>query len=91
MIGMYCRRHHGGKPLCEDCRELDAFAQRKTLRCPFGENKPSCAKCRIHCYKPQMKTKIREVMKYSGPRMMYSHPILAVRHFINSGRRFREQ
>ncbi len=82
MIDMYCRQHHGGVTLCESCQELYSYARQRSLKCPFGEDKPACGKCQVHCYKPKMKAKIREVMKISGPKMIYSHPILAIRHLM---------
>ena len=83
MIGMYCRsRHGGGKMLCDHCRSLRSYAEKRILKCPFGENKPVCSQCPIHCYKPQMKKQIGEVMRFAGPKMMFRHPILAVRHLI---------
>jgi len=48
-------------------------------RCPFGPDKPTCAKCPIHCYKPQVRERVREVMRFAGPRMLLRHPVLAVR------------
>jgi hypothetical protein len=82
MIGMYCRNRHGGKTLCESCRSLCSYAEKRILKCPFGENKPACGQCPIHCYKPQMKKQIGAVMRFAGPKMMFRHPILAVRHLI---------
>ena len=84
MIRMFCRHHHGAGLCCESCKELYEYVRRRTLKCPFGAGKPVCAKCTIHCYKPEMKEKIREVMKFSGPRMIYSHPILAIRHMVDA-------
>ena len=80
MIGIYCRHHHGKETLCSSCQELSSYARQRTLKCQFGEDKPTCGKCRTHCYKPQMKVEIRKVMQFSGPIMVYSHPILALRH-----------
>jgi hypothetical protein len=83
MIGMYCRsRHSGGKMLCENCRSLGSYAEKRILKCSFGENKPVCSKCPIHCYQPQMRKQIQAVMRFSGPRMMYRHPLLAIRHLF---------
>ena len=48
----------------------------------FMENKTFCSNCRVHCYKPEMREKIREVMRFSGPRMLLCHPILAVWHVV---------
>ncbi|MDE5655080.1 MAG: nitrous oxide-stimulated promoter family protein, partial [Clostridia bacterium] len=31
-------------------------------------------------YKPSMREKISAVMRFSGPRMMFSHPIITFRH-----------
>jgi hypothetical protein len=87
MIDMYCRHHHDGDKLCESCQELYLYARQRSLKCPFGEDKPTCGKCRVHCYKPKMKAKIREVMKFSGPKMIHSHPILAMRHFFMATRK----
>jgi len=86
MIEIYCRHHHGSDKLCESCQELYSYARQRTLKCTFGEEKPVCGQCRIHCYKPDMKSKIRDVMKFSGPKMIYSHPILALRHLTATRR-----
>ena len=82
MIGLYCRRHHGGKGLCGDCRELAEYAEGRTRKCPFGEEKPACGRCSIRCYRPEMKAWIREVMRFAGPKMIYRHPLLAIRHLF---------
>lgn len=84
MIRLYCRRHHGSKALCRDCRELLEYAQSRSEHCPFMENKTFCSNCRVHCYKPAMREKIRRVMAYSGPRMIFYHPILALSHVYYS-------
>jgi Nitrous oxide-stimulated promoter len=87
MIGLYCRHHHGGKELCVNCRELAAYAEGRIGKCPFGEEKPACNRCPIHCYKPEMKARIKEVMWFAGPRMTWRHPLLAIPHLF--GRRSR--
>ncbi len=81
MIRLYCRGHHGSQgELCPECREVTEYAMCRLDRCPFGEDKSTCAKCPIHCYKPAMRERIRRVMRYAGPRMMLRHPMLAIRH-----------
>src|SRR5512146_751290 len=86
MIHLYCRHQHGSRGpdhlsgLCPECRELVEYANGRLARCPFQENKPTCAKCAIHCYKPELRQRIKEVMRYAGPRMLYHHPILAIVH-----------
>lgn len=84
MIDMYCRYRHGADARCGDCKELYEYVRQKTLACRFGEDKPACGKCQIHCYQSNMREKIRAAMRFSGPRMIYCHPILAFRHWIAS-------
>lgn len=86
MIALYCHGLHGTKrgALCPECAALDEYARSRSDRCPFMATKTFCANCRVHCYKPEMRAKIREVMRYSGPRMMLHHPVMAVRHVIET-------
>ena len=91
MIELYCRKKHGGRELCPECRELAEYARQRSDRCPFMENKTFCSNCKMHCYKPQMRQKIKEVMRFSGPRMMFYHPISAFRHVIESSKEKRRQ
>jgi hypothetical protein len=87
MIIMHCHdKHDTGNAPCDDCRQLLDYAGERLDKCPYQEAKPTCAKCPIHCYKPEMREKVRSVMKYSGPRMTYRHPILALHHFLDSRR-----
>lgn len=87
MIALYCRKKHGAKrELCAECAALDAYARQRSDRCPFMEIKTFCSNCRVHCYQPQMRERIRAVMRFSGPRMLTVHPVLAMRHVIESRR-----
>ena len=85
MVEIYCRAHHPLKPskgVCNDCQEFLAYAETRLDRCPYGQGKPTCNKCPVHCYKPHMKQKAREIMLYSGPRMLLPHPIMAIKHLL---------
>ena len=84
MIGIYCRKKHGGKTLCPDCAALDAYARERSDKCPFMEAKTFCTNCKVHCYSTEMREKIRQVMRFSAPKMIYHHPIMAIRHVIES-------
>lgn len=84
MIALYCKKNHGGESLCPDCAALDAYARQRSDKCPFMETKTFCSNCSVHCYKPEMREKIREVMRFSGPRMLFHHPVAALRHVIES-------
>ena len=88
MIKKYCRSNHSTKKneLCAECKELLDYVDFRWSKCPFGDDKPFCSNCKIHCYKPEMREKIRTVMRYSGPRIVFDHPILATRHLIESKR-----
>ena len=85
MIRWYCKKKHGGKErLCDSCMELYDYAMYRIDHCPFMETKTFCSNCKSHCYKPQMREKIKDVMRFSGPRLLLSHPFLAVRHVIDT-------
>ena len=87
MIALYCRSQHGHRDgLCPQCAELDAYARQRSDRCPFMEQKTFCSNCRVHCYNREMRQKIREVMRFSGPRMLLIHPIMVLRHMVESAR-----
>jgi predicted amidophosphoribosyltransferase len=89
MVAIYCRGRHGTTAragLCDDCRGLLAYATCRLERCPFGEFKTPCVDCAVHCYKADRREQVRAVMRYAGPRMLWRHPILAVRH-LRDGRR----
>ena len=85
MIRIYCRAHHGAaKDLCTDCSGLFAYAEQRIEQCPFGIDKPVCNHCTVHCYQPEMRERIKVVMRYAGPRMLWRHPVLAIRHLSRS-------
>lgn len=85
MIALYCRKKHrtaekeNGR-VCSCCQELIDYARMRSERCPFMEQKTFCVNCKVHCYKPAMRERIREVMRFSGPRMLLYHPLLALWH-----------
>ena len=87
MIRLYCRQLHHSRQLCGECSNLWEYAEERLEKCPYGVEKPTCQNCPIHCYKPDMREKIKEVMRYSGPRMFFHHPVMAVRHLIHNNKR----
>lgn len=82
MIELYCKKKHKSKILCPECRELDAYARNRVDKCPFMETKTFCSKCKVHCYQRDKREKIKEVMRFSGPRMLFYHPVIAIKHLI---------
>ncbi|OAM90363.1 hypothetical protein AW736_00640 [Termitidicoccus mucosus] len=84
MIAMHCRDRHGRQvDDCADCQELRAYAALRLSRCVFKEGKPTCQKCPVHCYRPDMRAKITAVMRHAGPRMLLEHPYWALRHLLD--------
>lgn len=83
MVAIHCRVEHGHDQPCMSCRELLAFAELRLSRCPFGERKPTCASCPIHCYRPDRREQVRRVMRIAGPRMLFRHPWLLLRHWLD--------
>lgn len=85
MIALYCRKNHGTRgTLCPECAALNLHARQRSDKCPFMETKTFCSNCKVHCYKPEMREKIRAVMRFSGPRMIFHHPAAAIRHVIET-------
>ncbi len=87
MISIYCRGNHKQKTLCEDCNELLTYAKQRIHHCPRKEVKTFCSACEIHCYQKEKRNKIKEVMRYAGPRMIFYHPVLAILHVIQTRKR----
>lgn len=85
MIAIYCKKKHKTvRGLCAECTEMAAYAGQRSDLCPVMATKTFCSNCRVHCYKPEMRERLREVMRFSGPRMMLHHPAAAIRHMIES-------
>jgi hypothetical protein len=85
MIRMHCKDVH--KPdniLCEECSTLLKYAQERINQCRFGPTKPVCGKCKIHCYRPDMRGRIRTVMRNTGAKLILKHPLLAVFHLVDN-------
>ena len=87
MIRLHCHDLHGeDNGLCDGCAALLVYATRRLDRCVFGDDKPTCANCKVHCYSPAMREEVRGIMRYAGPRILWRHPVLALRHLVD-GRR----
>lgn len=89
MIHTYCVGNHKTgrkeenvimKECCSKCKELTDYALFRLEKCPFKKDKGFCSYCKIHCYKPEYRAQMKEVMRYAGPRMLFSHPVFAISH-----------
>lgn len=83
MIRLYYRRKLGLLEPSTEEMELLSYAERRLTHCKFGEQKPACKRCPIHCYRSDMRAKIREVMRWAGPRMIIYDPVAAIKHILN--------
>jgi hypothetical protein len=83
MIGLYCRHKLKSETLPSEFQELRDYAHIRLNKCKFGNDKSTCKRCPIHCYKPEMREKIRMVMRWAGPRMIIYDPMGFVRHMLN--------
>ena len=83
MIRLYYRRKLGLLEPSTEELELLSYAERRLPHCKFGEQKPACKRCPIHCYRSDMRAKIREVMRWAGPRMIIYDPVAAIKHILN--------
>lgn len=85
MIGLYCHAHHGTArgELCVQCATLCDYALQRLANCPYAPDKLVCALCPIHCYRPAERERIRQVMRYAGPRLLWHAPGLALMHLVD--------
>jgi Nitrous oxide-stimulated promoter len=91
MLRIWCEAHplhvrprYG--ELCAGCDELLDYASYRLFKCPYGEEKPTCRKCPIHCYTRDKREQMYEVMRFAGPRMLLRHPVLAFHHIHDEKR-----
>ncbi|MDD4849605.1 MAG: nitrous oxide-stimulated promoter family protein [Gemmiger sp.] len=85
MIALYCRKkHHTKSTLCPTCAALNRYARQRSDQCPFMETKTFCSNCKVHCYQADKRAQIREVMRFAGPRLFFIHPVVALRHVIET-------
>jgi len=89
MAHIYCGHHHGTSDggLCTECESLMQYAEKRLEKCPYGPEKPTCAKCPVHCYKPAQREQARVIMRFAGPRMPWRHPLRAIAHVFDKLRR----
>lgn len=81
MVRVFCAEHHpNARGECDACGTLLAYAHARLDACPYGDGKPTCKACPIHCYRPAEREEMRVVMRFAGPRMMLRHPWLSIVH-----------
>lgn len=77
---IYCRRHHrdivkDGTGLCASCREAVEATLERAQSCPNG-HRDNCQDCSVKCQRGEGQQRIREIMRYAAPRMLFRHPLM---------------
>lgn len=83
MIKIYEKAHPAPEDNPEHYQILFSYAVKRLNKCRYGEEKPACKQCPIHCYQPKQREQMKIIMRWAGPKMLYHHPILAIRHLID--------
>lgn len=88
MLRIHCRAKHGSPgELCPECTQLLDYALTRLKACTFLPDKPVCGKCPIHCYREPQRSRVRQAMKFAGPRMLFADPRAAIEHLAGRMRR----
>jgi len=88
-IEIYCRTKHRDAEktnymdveLCSECWETLEYAVHRREVCPL-DPKPTCKNCEIHCYKPEQRQRIKEIMRYSGMYMILHGRLDLIFHYF---------
>jgi len=86
-VEVYCRKNHeaAGSEPCAECGELLEYARARLEKCPY-DPKPKCKDCPSHCYKPEYRQRIREIMRFSGMHFVKRGRLdWLVRYFLTEG------
>jgi len=86
MIALYEKQCPQASKAAGHYPALNEYADKRLDKCVFGEEKPACKQCPVHCYQPAKREEMKQVMRWAGPRMLLRHPILTVRHLIDDRR-----
>ncbi len=96
MLKLYNKKKYRQKKLTKEMQELLDYSYLRIENCPHRKKnnngeKPFCSCCNIQCYKADMKQNMVEVMRFSGPRILFSHPIVSIDHLKKTLKFKREQ
>lgn len=83
MIKIYEKSHPAPIDSPHQYKQLYMYAINRLEKCRYGEQKPACKRCPIHCYQPKMREEMKTIMRWSGPKMLIYHPILAIKHLLD--------
>lgn len=72
----------GSRVICPECAGFLEYAIIKRVKCPLVDEKPSCKHCRVHCYDKPRREKVKEIMSYSGRRLMLRGRLDYIWHYF---------
>lgn len=75
MIHLYVRRKLHLRQMPPEYVALEAYCLARLDACKFADAKPKCVDCKVHCYEPAMRKRVKEVMRWAGPWMLLYHPV----------------
>ena len=95
-VEVYCDGKHGGaerapltlpeelgeRSLCPECTAFLQYAITRRQKCPLEAEKPTCKHCRTHCYAKQQLAKVKEIMAYSGKKLMLRGRLDYIWHYF---------
>ncbi len=84
---IYCKHNNhkvrlDNNGLCQSCQNLLNYSLLKTSKCKHKEKGRLCSSCKNHCFSHEKRSQIRQLMRFSGPRLFLSNPILSIRYLI---------
>ena len=97
LIRVYCDNKHSSQNLqqpseelnlCRDCQDLLEYAITRRRICPLNP-KPMCRKCKIHCYAKEYRSKIREVIRFSGAYLIKHGRFDLIFHYLLQAQKLR--
>ena len=68
MIDLYQAKCPQASAEPEHYEALFVYAQKRLDKCVFGEEKPACKQCPVHCYQPAKREEMKQIMRWAGPR-----------------------
>ena len=88
-IQIYCDTKHreaeksekNGLKLCPECHETMDYSRTQRELCPL-DPKPTCKNCETHCYKPDQRKKIKDIMRHSGMHLIKRGRIDMLFHYF---------
>ena len=88
-IQIYCETKHrgaektekAGLSLCAECHETLGYSRTRRQLCHF-DPKPTCKNCKVHCYKPDQRQRIKDIMRHSGMHLIKRGRIDMLLHYL---------